>query len=210
MSSVPTDTSFKVHEQGAPLSIYVGMVGGGEIRRIALEREYTWTSKRILRFDQDYLQVPLGFDDRQGVADKQIVHNKSNLKMDFGGNLCQKKVLFTKVKARHLGEAIISSCTKCNCNSNEMVCKTCKKNLALISWLVRHVDFWSVIYILARTVMILFQAKFDLKSVLPIEWVILVVTMFISFRGSRPVVAQCGLAYCDFRRRRFSKIGWQC
>ena len=51
--------------------------------------------------------------------------------------------------------------------------------------------------------MLLFQAKFDLKLVLPIEWVILVVTMFISFRGSRPVVATCGLAYCDFRRRRF-------
>ena len=63
---------------------------------------------------------------------KQIVHNKSNLKMDLGANLCQKKVLFTKVKARHLGEAIISSCTICNCNSNEMVCKTCKKNLPAI------------------------------------------------------------------------------
>eukprot|EP00944_MAST-04C_sp_MAST-4C-sp1_P014716 g14716.t1 len=203
MSSVPVERSFTTREQGAPLSIFVGMVGGGEIRRISLEREYKWTSKRILHFDQDYLQVPLGFDDRQGVVDKQIVHNKSNLKMDLGGNLCQKKVLFTKVKARHLGEAIISSCTKCNCNSNEMVCKTCKKNLPAISWLVRHVDFWSVIYIIARTVMLLFQAKFDLKLVLPIEWVILVVTMFTSFRGSRPVVATCGLAYCDFRRRRF-------
>ena len=73
LSSVPTDTSFKVPEQGAPLSIYLGMVGGVESRRIALEREYTWTSKRILRFDQDYLQVPLGFCDQQGVADKKIV-----------------------------------------------------------------------------------------------------------------------------------------
>ena len=185
------------------LSIYLGMVGGVESRRIALEREYTWTSKRILRFDQDYLQVPLGFCDQQGVADKKIVHNTSNLKMAFDADNNQSKVLFTKVKARHLGEAIISSCTICNCNKNGMVRKACKKKQALINKLVPHVDRWSIIYILARTVMILVQAKFDLKSILPIEWAILVVTMFISFRGARPVVAQCGLAYCDFLRRRY-------
>ena len=203
MSSVPTNTSFKEREQGAPLSIYVGMVGARQIRQTALEREYAWTSKRILHFDQDYLQVPLGFYDRQGAINKQIVHNTANLKMDFDVNNCQSKVLFTKVKARHLGEAIISSCITCNCNQKEMVCKACKKHLPTLRLLIRHVDSWSVMYIIARCVMILFQAKFDLKSVLPVEWVILVVTMFISFRGTRPVVVQCGLSYCDFRRRRF-------
>lgn len=203
MSSVPTDTSFKVHEQGAALSIYVGMVGGRQIRRTALEREYAWTSKRILHFDQDYLQVPLGFCDRQGAINKQIVHNISNLKMAFDISNYENKVLFTKVKARHLGEAIISSCITCNCNQSEMVCKACKKNVPTLRLLVTHVDCWSVMYMIARTVMILFQSNFDLKLVLPVEWAILVVTMFISFRGARPVVVQCGLSYCDFRRRRF-------
>eukprot|EP00944_MAST-04C_sp_MAST-4C-sp1_P002493 g2493.t1 len=202
MSSVPSEKSFSFHEQGAPLSIYVGMIGNGEIRQKALEREYTWIAKRILHFDQDYLQLPLGFGEQPGVTKKQIVHNESNLKMKVGTNNSQSKVFFTKVKARHLGEAIITS-TVCNCNQNNFICESCKKNADAMSFFGRHVDFWSVTYVIARTVMLLFQANFDLKRVLPVEWVILVVTMILSWKGSKPLVAQCGLAYCDFRRRRF-------
>ena len=33
MSSVPSEKSFSFHEQGAPLSIYVGMIGNGKSGR---------------------------------------------------------------------------------------------------------------------------------------------------------------------------------
>ena len=146
------------------------------------------------------LQLPLGFAEQAGVIKNQIVHNESNLTMNVGTNNSQSKVFFTKVKARHLGEAIITS-TVCNCNQNNIICESCKKNAHAMSFFGRHVDFWSVTYVIGyRNAFV--SSILILKSIASWMGHSCCNHDFV-MEGSKPPVAQCGLAYCDFRRRRF-------